>query len=92
MCYKLANFNREKEKMIYKAAPGPKVITIENDNLSMATNAFADLINANATDGWRFYSLETIKTTESTKTGCLFNKQTIVTNHDIYMLIFEKDE
>lgn len=77
--------------MIYKAVPGPKVITIENDNLSMATNTFADLINMHATDGWKFYSLETIKTTESKKTGCLFNKQVVTTNHDIYMLIFAKE-
>ena len=77
--------------MIYKAVPGPKVITIENDNLSMATDRFAELINANAVDGWRFHSLETSKTTESTKTGCLFNKQVVTTNHDIYMLIFEKE-
>lgn len=77
--------------MIYKAVPGPKTIRIENDNLSMATNTFADLINANATDGWKFHSLETIKTTESKKTGCLFNRQVVTTNHDIYMLIFAKE-
>lgn len=78
--------------MIYKAVPGPKVIRIENDDVSMATNLFADLINANATDGWKFHSLETIMTTESTKTGCIFNQQTVVTEHNIYMLIFSKDE
>lgn len=77
--------------MIYKAVPGPKVITIENDNLSMATDTFADIINANATDGWRFHSLETIMTTETYKTGCLFNKQIHTREHNIYMLIFEKD-
>ena len=77
--------------MIYKAVPGPKVIRIENDDLTMATNAFADLINANAVDGWEFYSLETIKTTETTKVGCALNQQTVTTNHDIYMLIFCKE-
>ena len=77
--------------MIYKAVPGPKVIKIEHDDLSMATNAFADLINAHATDGWKFHSLETIMTTESNKTGCIFNQQTIVTEHNIYMLIFSKE-
>ena len=77
--------------MIYKAVPGPKVIKIENDNLSMATNAFADLINANAVDGWRFHSLETIKTTETYKTGCIFKRETVTINHDIYMLIFAKE-
>ena len=78
--------------MIYKAVPGPKVITIENDNISMATDAFANLINANATDGWRFYSLETITTTETNKVGCALNAQTVTKEHNIYMLIFEKDE
>lgn len=77
--------------MIYKAVPGPKVITIENDNLNMATNAFADLINANAIDGWKFYSLETIKTTETKKVGCALKPQMVTTNYDIYMLIFCKE-
>lgn len=77
--------------MIYKAVPGPKVIRIENDDLSMATNAFADLINANAVDGWKFHSLETIMTTESNKVGCIFNRQVVTTEHNIYMLIFAKE-
>lgn len=77
--------------MIYKAVPGPKVIRIENDDVSMATNAFAELINANATDGWKFYSLETINTTETYKTGCI-KKETHTTRHEIYMLIFCKED
>ena len=77
--------------MIYKAVPGPKVIKIENDNLSMATDAFASLINANAVDGWQFHSLETITTTETTQTGCI-QKQAITTEHNIYMLIFSKED
>lgn len=78
--------------MIYKAIPGPKVITIENDNLYMATDTFANLINAHAVDGWKFYSLETINTTETIKTGCAFSPQTSVRQHNIYMLIFCKEE
>ena len=78
--------------MTYKAVPGPKVIKIENDDLTMATNAFADLINVNAVDGWTFHSLETITTTETTKTGCMFNQQVNVTEHNIYMLIFCKED
>lgn len=77
--------------MIYKVVPGPKVIRIENDDISMATNTFADLINANATDGWEFHSLETILTTETYKTGCIFNQQTHTREHNIYMLIFAKE-
>lgn len=78
--------------MIYKAVPGPKVIRIENDDLRMATNAFADIINSNATDGWVFHSLETINTTETVKTGCFLNKQTSTIEHNIYMLIFCKEQ
>ncbi len=78
--------------MIYKAIPGPKKIQIENDNLSMATDAFANLVNTNAVDGWKFYSLETITTTETIKTGCAFNQQVSVVEHNIYMLIFCKEE
>ena len=59
--------------------------------LSMATNAFADLINANAQDGWKFYSLETINTTETYKTGCI-KKETHTTRHELYMLIFCKED
>ena len=32
--------------MIYKAVPGPKVLTIKNGDFSSATNAYAELINA----------------------------------------------
>lgn len=78
--------------MIYKAVPGPKVIRIENDNLSMATDAFADLINANAVDGWKFYSLETIATTETKKSGCALSPQYTTVRNDIYMLIFCKED
>ena len=78
--------------MIYKAVPGPKVVRIENDDLSMATNAYAQLINANATDGWRFHSLETVTTTETVKSGCFLNKQVDTIEHNIYMLIFCKEQ
>ena len=73
--------------MTYKAVPGPKVIEIKNGDYSSATNAFADLINTHAVDGWKFYSLETITTKE--KKGCAFNPQINETN--IYMLIFCKE-
>ena len=73
--------------MIYKAVPGPKVVTIQDGNYASATNLFADLINREAAGGWKFYSMETITTQEST--GCALNKQTISTN--IYMLIFCKE-
>ena len=74
--------------MIYKAVPGPKVLTIKNGDFSSATNAYAELINAEAQGGWKFHSLETITTQETT--GCAFNKQVVTTS--IYMLIFCKEE
>ena len=78
--------------MIYKAVPGPKVIKIEHDDVSMAIDAFADLINVHAMDGWRFHSIETITTTETHKAGCLFKPQVTTLEHNIYMLIFEKED
>lgn len=72
--------------MIYKAVPGPKVISVSDGNYSGATTSFANLINSEATDGWRFHSMETITIQETE--GCI-QKQTINTN--IYMLIFCKE-
>lgn len=74
--------------MIYKAVPGPKIVSIDkNGGFQSATNLFADLINAQSRDGWKYHSMETITTSETT--GCLFNKKVIETN--IYMLIFYKE-
>ena len=73
--------------MTYKAVPGPMVLTIKNGDFSSATNTYANLINQEAVDGWKFHSLETITTQETT--GCFFNKQVVSTN--IYMLIFCKE-
>lgn len=78
--------------MQYKAVPGPKTIRIENDDLTMATNAFAEIINANAINGWKFYSLETIKTVETKKAGCFINKRVWNEYNDIYMLIFCRED
>ena len=78
--------------MQYKAIPGPKMIRIENDDLTMATNSFADIINANAINGWKFYSLETIKTVETKKAGCFLNKKVWNEYNDIYMLIFARED
>ena len=78
--------------MQYKAIPGPKSIRIENDDLSMATNAFAEIINANAVNGWKFYSLETIKTFETKKAGCFINQRVWTEYNDIYMLIFCRED
>jgi sorbitol-specific phosphotransferase system component IIBC len=70
--------------MTYKAIPGPKVISITNGNHSEATDAFANIINAEAVDGWKYHSMETITVQE--KAGCSLQPQIVNTN--IYMLIF----
>lgn len=70
--------------MIYKAIPGPKVISIDNGNTTSATNSFAAMINAEAQQGWSYHSMETITVQE--KVGCSLQPQYVNTN--IYMLIF----
>ena len=72
--------------MIYKAVPGPKVISITDGNYSGATTSFANLINSEATDGWKFHSMETITIQETQ--GCI-RKST--TSTSIYMLIFYRE-
>ena len=73
--------------MIYKAVPGPKVISIENGNHQSATNAFVSIINAEAQNGWKYHSMETITVQE--KTGCSMQPQ--IVNTSIYMLIFVQE-
>ena len=77
--------------MIYKAVPGPKTVTIKNDNYQSACDLFVDIINREAADGWKYVSMETVTTEEVKTSGCVFNKQeTLVTTY-IYMLIFCKE-
>ena len=73
--------------MIYKAVPGPKVISISDGNHSTATVAFVSIINAEAQNGWKYHSMETITVQE--KKGCDLQPQIVNTN--IYMLIFCKE-
>lgn len=70
--------------MIYKAVPGPKIVSISGGNTREATDAFAGLINSEAQNGWQYHSMETITVQE--KTGCALQPQVVNTN--IYMLIF----
>lgn len=70
--------------MIYKAVPGPKIISITDGNHATATNSFVSIINAEAQQGWTYHSMETITVQE--QTGCALQPQVVNTN--IYMLIF----
>ena len=74
--------------MIYKAIPGPKVISIPNGNQAAATDSFAMLINTQAQEGWTYHSMETITVQE--QQGCALQPQFVNTN--IYMLIFCREQ
>jgi hypothetical protein len=60
-------------KMQYKCVPAPKNLVIGHDGShDEAVRSFADLINREATDGWKFHSMEQVSVTqEPPKTGCL---------------------
>ena len=74
--------------MTYKAVPGPKVISVGKDgNQAAATDLFAQIINAEATNGWTYHSMETI--TVQQQVGCA-NRD--VANTSIYMLIFCREQ
>ena len=59
--------------IIYKAIPGPKVISISDGNHATATNSFAAIINAEAQAGWTYHSMETVTVQE--KVGCSLQPQ-----------------
>ena len=74
--------------MIYKAVPGPKVISISDGDHYGATETFVKIINRQAQDGWIYHSMETLTVQE--KQGCDLQPQFVNTN--LYMLIFYKEE
>ena len=74
--------------MIYKAVPGPMIVSIKHGDFKSATDTFAALINQEAVDGWKFHSLEVVTTQENK--GCALFPQYVNTN--IYMLIFSKEQ
>lgn len=69
----------------YKAVAGPKNISVNKGDSQAAFDLFADLINANSTDGWEYHSMETITVTETP--GCF--QQPVAKNY--YMLIFVRE-
>ena len=69
----------------YRAVAGPQSINVSKGETQAAFDMFAELINAQAAQGWTYHSMETITVTE--KPGCL--QQAIPINY--YMLIFERD-
>jgi hypothetical protein len=56
--------------MEYKCVPAPQELVIDkNGSYSGAVRSFADLINKEATGGWKYHSMENIAVTQ--KAGCL---------------------
>lgn len=54
----------------YKCVSGPKQLVVQSANdSSKAIASYADIINAEAVDGWEFYSLETMSVEQAP--GCL---------------------
>ena len=70
--------------MQYKVVPGPQVV---EGTPAQAADFLTNMINENATDGWKYHSMETLVAVE-TKKGC-FNKSVI--ERKIYMLIFSRE-
>ncbi|MCL4479785.1 MAG: DUF4177 domain-containing protein [Deltaproteobacteria bacterium] len=80
----------------YKCVPAPKRLVINKQgNYDDAIRSFADLINQEAKEGWKFHSMENIGVTQ--KSGCiggliatLFGRKSVTTYY-FNMLIFMKD-
>ncbi len=79
----------------YKCVAAPKIVEIDsNRGYDSAAKSFADLINAEAVDGWKFYAMENLAIVR--KPGCLMallgmflgQKENIV---NVNMLIFVKE-
>ena len=69
----------------YKAVAGPKNVSVDKGNTQSAFDLFANIMNAEAANGWCYHSMETITVTE--KPGCF--QPPVPCNY--YMLIFVKE-
>jgi tetratricopeptide (TPR) repeat protein len=88
--------------MDYKCVPAPKNLVIDySGNHDQAVRSFADLINREATGGWKFHSIKQISVTqEPPKTGCLKGLLILIgvaqkpaaTMVQFNMLIFSKEK
>ncbi len=75
----------------YKCIPAPRELIIDkNGSCDSAVRSFSDLLNREAVDGWKFYSMETILVTQNP--GCLSalaGQKAATTNYN--MLVFIKE-
>jgi hypothetical protein len=93
--------NTLEENMEYKCVPAPKNLVIDQSGShDQAVRSFADVINREATGGWKFHSMEQVSVTqEPPKLGCLGGLLTLVglaqqpsaTTLQFNMLIFSKE-
>ena len=87
-----------KNKMQYKCVPAPKKLNIGHDGShDDALSSFADIINSEINDGWKFHSMEQVSVTrQPPKAGCLgglliligLKKAQLATTTSFNMLIF----
>jgi hypothetical protein len=75
----------------YKCVPAPQNIVIESkSSMDDAVRKFADLINAEATNGWAYHSQQDLAVTQ--KAGCLAGIFGAKDTQLIYkMLVFVKN-
>lgn len=73
----------------YKAVPGPMGFSVRSGDSEQAFKAFEDIINANAVNGWKFHSMETVSVTENP--GCLDGGEKNAKTTHYYMFIFERE-
>lgn len=72
----------------YKCVPGSSQLVVKSEKDSgKAVSSYANIINGAATDGWEFYSLESISVAQAS--GCLQIKK--VPPVIFYMLIFRRE-
>lgn len=87
--------------MEYKCVPAPKSIVIDSSGShDQAVRSFAELINSEATGGWKFHSMEQVTVTQQPpKSGCLggililigLKQSPQATTINFNMLIFAKE-
>lgn len=74
----------------YKCVPAPKNIKVDkNGGADSAAKLFADIMNNEAAQGWKFHSMETLTVTEPS--GCLsfITGNTITVSYN--MLVFSME-
>ena len=69
----------------YKAVSGPKDFSVAKGNTQAAFDAFSNIINREAANGWEYHSMEVITVTE--KPGCMQQPVSLA----YYMFIFSRD-